>query len=88
MARQERLELPTDGFGNRNSNQLSYCPAPENILAARFAVKSMLAIKGAVFAAFQTARGFLTVLFGRVIAAAAFSARQSDDFSCHGQYLL
>ena len=27
VARQERLELPTDGFGNRNSSQLSYCPA-------------------------------------------------------------
>ena len=44
----------------------------------------MLAVKGAVFAAFQTTGGFLTVFFGGVVAAAAFSAGQRDDFSCHG----
>ena len=51
-------------------------------------MKGMLAIEGAVFAAFQTARSFLAIFFGRVVAASAFGARQSDDFSCHGQYLL
>ena len=47
-------------------------------------MKSMLAVKGAVFAAFQTTGGFLTVFFGGVVAAAAFGAGQRDDFSCHG----
>lgn len=47
-------------------------------------MKSMLAVKGAVFAAFQTTGGLLTVFFGGVVAAAAFGAGQRDDFSCHG----
>ena len=51
-------------------------------------MKGMLAIEGAVFAAFQTARSFLAIFFGRVVAASAFGARQSDDFSCHGQFSL
>ena len=51
-------------------------------------MKGVLAIERAVFAAFQTARSFLAIFLGRVVAAAAFGARQSDDFSCHGLYLL
>ncbi len=48
-----------------------------------FPVEGRFALEGAEFLFFQPSRRIALVLSGRIIAAFAFSASQSDDFLCH-----
>ena len=77
LARQEGLEPPTCGFGDRRSTNWSYWPIYCLILAS-FLMQSVMSTPFAIFFELNTIGIILLVLLGRVVAALALSARKSN----------
>ena len=81
LAGQEGLEPPTCGFGDRRSTNWSYWPiaCPTLITLSSLFVRRVMTAPLAVLLQLDAIRIVLLVLFGRVIAALAISAGQSDQ---------
>lgn len=81
LAGQEGLEPPTCGFGDRRSTNWSYWPmlVPTLNTLSSFLVQRVVSTPLAILVHLDAIRIVLLVLLGRIIAALAISAGQSDQ---------
>ena len=79
LAGQEGLEPPTCGFGDRRSTNWSYWPISVSESLASFLVQGMGTTPLAILLELNTIGIILLVLLGRVVAALALGAGQSDQ---------